>query len=131
MLLDKNKINLLINNISLGLGLALLIIGIFFLNQPVKHNTQVVGSNLDVSSLELEYNRLSSVIEEEVIINIPNGSSGLTVANILEEKGIMPAAEFKKYLSLFNIENIIKAGQYQFNNQDTFADILNRISIKK
>ncbi len=131
MLLDKNKINLFINNISLGIGLTLLILGIFFLNQPVKHDTQVVGSNLDLSSLELEYDKLSSVIEEEVIINIPSGSSGLTVASILEDKGIMPAAEFKKYLDLFNIENRIKAGQYKFNNQDTFADILNRISIKK
>ena len=131
MLLDKNKINLLINNISLGLGLALLIIGIFFLKQPIKDNTQVVRSNLDISSLELEYNRLSSVVDEEVIINIPNGSSGLTVANILEDKGIMSAVEFIKYLDLFNIENKIKAGQYKFNNQDTSADILNRISIKK
>ena len=131
MLLDNNRINLFINNLSFGLGLALLIIGIFLISQPIKQDIQVVGSNLDVSSLKLEYNRLSSVNEEEVIITIPKGSSGLMVANILEDEGIMPAEEFKKYLDLFNIENKIKAGQYKFNNQDTFADILNRISIKK
>lgn len=128
---DKNKINLLINNLAFGLGLTLLIIGIMILNQPIKEETEKVGGNLDTSSLSLNYNRLTTAIEGEVEITIPAGSSGITVANILDEKGIMPYAEFKKYLHLFNIENRIRAGKYKFNNQDTFADILNRILIKR
>ncbi|MFP4661018.1 MAG: hypothetical protein ACLFPF_02410 [Halanaerobiales bacterium] len=91
---------------------------------------QVTIGELDTSNLALDYNHLYS-IDEEIELTIPSGSSGSTVAKIFDKSGIMTEEEFSKYLKLFNIENRIKAGKYTFNKNDSFADILNRILIRR
>ncbi|MFW5991825.1 MAG: hypothetical protein ACOCQN_01375, partial [Halanaerobiaceae bacterium] len=108
-------INRLLYNITLGLGLAMIIIGIFLLldQQPV---TQPEITRIDGSGLSLEYSSLSPQKDNtKITVDIPSGSSGLMVAEILEEKGLMTAAQFRKYMIMFDIEKKIKSGTYSFN----------------
>ncbi|MFW6306724.1 MAG: hypothetical protein ACOC1N_05030 [Bacillota bacterium] len=129
MLLDNRITKIIFNNIAVGLGLALLVIGSSMLFSQVSYESNIPQSarKIDISSLNLSYDRLDSINESEIVINIPSGSSGFTVANILDENGIMPAEEFRKYLLLFDIENKLRAGKYKFNKNDSYADILNKI----
>ncbi|NLM96230.1 MAG: endolytic transglycosylase MltG [Halanaerobiaceae bacterium] len=132
MLLENKFFSIIFNNLVFGLGILLIITGIYFLSQPeaepgVKEKVLLV----DNSYFRLEYDRLSTEEREEVIINIPSGSSGLTVINILDEKGLIPAAEFKKYMELFDIERRIKAGTYRFYSDSTAVEILDKILIKR
>lgn len=132
MLLDNKFFSILFNNLVFGLGILLIIMGIHFLSQPegeVGEREKVLL--VDSSSFRLEYDRLSTDKREEVIINIPPGSSGLTAISILDEKGLIPADDFKKYMKLFDIEKRIKAGSYRFQSDCTAVEILDKILIKR
>lgn len=132
MLLDNKFFSILFNNLVFGLGILLVIMGIYFLSQPegeIGEREKVLL--IDNSSFSLEYDRLSTEKREEIIINIPPGSSGLTAINILDEKGLIPADDFKKYMELFDIEKRIKAGSYKFYSDCTTTEILDKILIKR
>lgn len=132
MLLDNKFFSVLFNNMVFGLGILLVIMGIYLLFQPeegVVEKEKVVL--LDRSYFELEYERLTTEELEDVLIYIPVGSSGLTVVNILDEEGLIPADDFKKYMELFDIDKRIKAGSYKFQRNSSAAEILDKILIKR
>ncbi|MEJ6950242.1 hypothetical protein [Natronospora cellulosivora (SeqCode)] len=132
MLNNKGLMNLLINNLAIGLGLSFMIIGVFLLNTPLLSRDRTVGqiNNINTDGLELNYNRLSNYQEyEEIELNIPAGSSGITAAYLLEEKGLISVEEFRKYIIMFDIGKRIRAGTYRFNKNDSIADILSKILI--
>ena len=132
MLTDNRLLKILINNIAIGLGLSFLIIGLFLLMNPRLDTDKSVDLIRQINSegLELNYNSLSTEAStEEIELIIPAGSSGFTVANLLEEADLISAEEFRKYIYLLNIEKRLRAGTYRFNNQESIADILTKILI--
>ncbi len=136
MLLDNKFYRLIFNNIAFGIGLVLIVMGIFVLVQTPQNsikgnNLEELVPNVDISSFKLEYNNMFSAKKYDIEITIPSGSSGLTVANILDESELISAEEFRQYMILFDIENRIKAGKYQFSKDSNAVDILDKILLKR
>lgn len=128
----KNYLKRLVPEVALALGIALIIIGIFLLFQSGERSEGVKVARINQSPEEfsLEYFHLYPQLEEVKIV-IPNGSSGLTVANILEERGLIKAEDFRKLFSLFQFQGRIKAGEFSFRSDASLADILSKIVLRR
>ncbi|MFW5981740.1 MAG: hypothetical protein ACOCQO_00880 [Halanaerobiaceae bacterium] len=131
MFRDKRVKNILISNLAFALGISFLIIGLFLIRTADRQDEMTVELiNFDYEDLELDYTRLANdKKQDEIELIIPPGSSGLTVAGVLDEANLISAEDFRKFLRLFDIEKRLKAGTYRFNKDDSFADILNKILI--
>lgn len=128
----KYYLKRLVPEVALALGIALIIIGIFLLFQSGERSEGVKVARINQSPEEfsLEYFHLYPQLEEVKIV-IPNGSSGLTVANILEERGLIKAEDFRKLISLFQFQGRIKAGEFSFRSDASIADILSKIVLRR
>lgn len=120
----------LISDIAFALGLVCIILGIFLLNQPetgAKKDNISPGVYGYESGYNLNYSSLITRPRSNVEVYIPRGSSGLTVGNILEEKGLVDINDFKKLIELFKFQGRIKAGHYIFESDASIAEILSKI----
>ncbi|MDI3546948.1 MAG: hypothetical protein PWR10_600 [Halanaerobiales bacterium] len=128
----KNYLKRLVPEVALALGIALIIIGIFLLFQSGERleGVKVARINQSPEEFSLEYFHLYPQLEDVKIV-IPNGSSGLTVANILEERGLIKAEDFRKLISLFQFQGRIKAGEFSFRSDASIADILSKIVLRR
>ncbi|HLV10047.1 MAG TPA: hypothetical protein VKY40_07560 [Halanaerobiales bacterium] len=135
----KTAKNRVIFDILFGLGIALLLLGVFlFLQRQGMANR--VESMTDSDNIaapaenrpysHLIFEQLSIQEEEEIELEIPVGISGIMVAELLEEKGLIKAEDFHTLMLLFDIERRLKAGKYRFSENDSPVDVLEKILVK-
>lgn len=67
--------------------------------------------------------------KEEITIEIPIGSSSSTIANILEENGLIKDARVFRFYTKFKNESDFQAGEYTFNPSMTMDEFIR--SLKK
>lgn len=67
----------------------------------------------------------------EKIIEIPKGSTGTGISNILESKGIIKNARVFKYYAKLKKENVFKAGAYRLSPSMNVPEIINRLKSGK
>src|SRR5690554_6202276 len=124
-------------DILFGLGIALLFLGVFmFLQEPGMANRADRAGTDNVTAPEnkpytsLIFEQLNIKDQKEIELEIPPGSSGLMVAELLEEKGLIKAEDFHTLMLLFDIEKRLKAGKYRFSENDSPVDVLEKILVK-
>ena len=130
-MLNKTSQKILLD-IIFGIGIALLIIGIFMLYSDV--SSQVNSSvkvNYNLEEFKLNYNQLTSDKEggdkKFVKVYIPEGVSSFRVAQIFEDKGLIKSEDFMKLIKTFEIAKRIRAGVYTFSKSENIVDILSKI----
>ena len=90
--------------------------------------TELVITGVEEPVLEdfkLEFKPLKGVSMLE--ITIPEGSTGIEVARIFDQSGLIEYDKFLQLLILFRVETRIKAGTYQFPSNSEAIDILSTI----
>ncbi len=122
----------IINDILVVLSVILILAGIYiqvFSNSHNEIRQQPVVYQLDDYSFD--YQKIEQGEggreKEDVNLIIAEGSSTLEIAYQLEEKGLISASDFLRFVELFPIERRIKAGEYTFSKQIETGELLSEI----
>ncbi|MGJ9457052.1 endolytic transglycosylase MltG [Oceanobacillus sp. CF4.6] len=67
---------------------------------------------------------VNSESDEQITVEVPIGSSTSTIANILEENGIIKDGRIFRFYTKFNNESEFQAGEYTFTPAVTFDEII-------
>lgn len=154
MMINRTLSKKLIADFLLGLGLVLLVSGLFIKFQPLqginlnsshRENISNINKSVDSEGTELENNIIGfkslsqpnnnfniyklKNTAKEINVHIAQGSTSLEVAHILARKKLLPADEFLKLIYMFGLEKKIKAGNYTFSTAADVSDIFAKIII--
>ncbi|MFW6007580.1 MAG: hypothetical protein ACOCQ5_06265 [Halanaerobiales bacterium] len=129
---DKTK--LLIKNIFLDIlliiGILLVIFGGYILYQEQIKSEVTADKNYNITydqdRLNLDYVSIEED-QEYIEIEIPEGVSSFTVAQILGENDLIEEEDFLKLVDMFSLEKRIKAGTYTFSEEASFTEIIETI----
>ena len=125
----------LIYDILLITSLVLIFSGMFFFLQGKENEVQTSEfTAYQIEDYTLDYQALKNEeggeVPKQVKVKIPEGSTTLEIAYILERKEVMSASEFLEFVDLFSIEKRIKAGEYYFKENITTGELFSKILIE-
>ncbi len=141
MLPVKKGINRLLYDLIFCTGFILIVLGLFLLVNFTNANEEFSGErdySLTAGRSKVYTQQLKQSIDNwqgapedgEIKVIIPPGSTGIMIAKLLEEKGLMESEDFQKLMTLFEIERRLKAGEYTFHREDSQIDVLDKILVK-
>ena len=127
-----SKLKLFIYDFLLVLGVILIIIGSYLFFHEIDQN-ETEETNYEISysrpsSLELDYS-VPEAVDRQVELDISYGTSVLEVANLLDEQGITNSEDFLWLINEFDLETRIKAGSYQFYQNESLRSIFDELSL--
>jgi len=135
MLTDKIPEQLLYD-ILLVLALILIFVGLSgFLKEDINSNQKYNSLVYRIGDYSLDYQGLETTVKKEddtnyVQFEIPEGSTTLEVAYLLEKNNIISVSGFLRFVDLFSIEKRIKAGEYHIQENVNPGELFSKILIE-
>ncbi|MFW6386438.1 MAG: hypothetical protein ACOCZM_00565 [Bacillota bacterium] len=118
----------LAGDILLALGVLFLVSGIFLVFQfQTSRNYQEQEVSFSREDFTLEYPRPAG----DVAVEIPEGSSTLEVAELLEDAGVVDGERFLDFIAYLDIEKSIRSGRFTFSTEDELDEVLQKITVRR